>query len=121
MKKRLGVATALVAALALTALIGMYATAGGGKTELKADQLTSYQESAPAAISSQATGTFEVSIDDEAQTLSYTLTYSGLSAPATVAHIHFGKRAVNGGVTVFLCGTAVSPGPAGTPTWGQAP
>jgi hypothetical protein len=116
MKLKLGLATTLVAALALTAVIGMHAVAGGGKTELKADQLTGYQESAPAAISSQGTGTFEVSIDDEAQTLSYRLTYSGLSAPATVAHIHFGNRAQNGGVAVFLCGGGPHPVtcPAGT-------
>ena len=36
------------------------------------------------------------------------------------AHIHFGKRAVNGGISVFLCGTAGFPGPAGTPTCPQS-
>ena len=45
--------------------------------------------------------------------LTYTLSYSGLEGTVQQAHIHFGKR-VNGGVTVFLCGTAASPGPAGT-------
>ena len=93
MTKKLGLATSLVAVLALTALVGMHAFAGGGKTDLKADTLTGYQEAAAVgSISTPATGTFEVSIDDNAQTLSYTLTYSGLSTPATQAHIHFGNR-----------------------------
>jgi len=110
MTKKLGLATSLVAVLALTALVGMHAFAGGGKTELKADTLTGYQEAATAgSISTPATGTFEVSIDDNAQTLSYTLTYSGLSTPATQAHIHFGNRVQNGGIAVFLCGGGPHP------------
>ena len=63
-----------------------------------------------------ATGSFKVTIDDDAQTLSYELSYAGLEGTVTQSHIHFGKRAINGGVTVFLCGTAASPGPVGTPT-----
>ena len=41
--------------------------------------------------------------------------YLGLEGTVIQAHIHFGKHAVNGGITVFLCGTAAAPGPAGTP------
>ena len=40
MKKRLGLATVLVAGLALTALVGVHAFAGGDKTHLQADPLT---------------------------------------------------------------------------------
>jgi hypothetical protein len=93
--------------------IGSYAMADSGKKQLKADTLSGYQENPD--ISTVANGSFEVSINDEDQTLTYTLSYSGLEAPVTQAHIHFGKRAINGGVTVFLCGTAAAPGPAGTP------
>ena len=50
-----------------------------------------------------------------ASSLHYKLTYSGLEGAVTQAHVHFGKRAVNGGVSYFLCGTAAAPGPAGTP------
>jgi hypothetical protein len=110
MKLKLSLATTLVPALALTALIGMHAVAGGGKTNLKADTLIGYQESAPAAaVSSPATGTFEASIDDENQSISFTLTYSGLSAPITVSHIHFGNRAQNGGIAAFICGGGSQP------------
>jgi hypothetical protein len=121
MKLKLGLATTLVAALTLTALVGMHAFAGGGKTNVKADVLTGYQEATPAGVSTQATGTFEATIDDEAQTITYRLTYSGLSAPATQAHIHFGNRFTSGGVSVWFCGSgAVAPHPltcpAGTAT-----
>jgi hypothetical protein len=107
-------------ALALLTVVGVgsYAMADSGKKQLKADELTGYQENPD--ISTVAGGSFEVTIDDEARTLTYELSYSGLEGTVQQAHIHFGKRAVNGGVTVFLCGTAVSPGPAGTPTCPQS-
>jgi CHRD domain len=94
--------------------IGSYATADSGKKQLNADALAGYQENPD--ISSVANGSFEVSINDEDRTFTYTLSYSDLEGPVTQAHIHFGKRAVNGGVALFLCGTAAAPGPAGTPT-----
>src|SRR5205807_1322113 len=57
-------------------------------------------------------------------TISYTLTYSGLSAPVTKSHTHFGKEHVAGGVMVFFCtndstdspppGTPACPNPSGT-------
>jgi hypothetical protein len=103
MKLKLGLATTLVAALALTAVIGMHAFAGGGQSTFKADVLTGYQEAAvTGAISTPASGTFEAKLDGD--TLSYTLTYSGLTTAATQAHIHFGNRVQNGNVVVFLCG-----------------
>ena len=33
----------------------------------------------------------------------------------TQAHIHFGQRSVNGGISAWLCGTEALPGPTGTP------
>jgi CHRD domain len=118
MKPKLGLAATLVAALTLTALVGMHAFAGGGKSNVKADVLTGYQEATPAGVSTHATGTFEATIDDENQTIDYTLTYVGLTNPATVAHIHFGNRFTSGGVSVFLCGGGPHPVacPAGTDT-----
>ena len=103
-----------VGVLAAGLLVASLAGAAGGKKNLKADELTGYQENPD--ISTAATGSFTVTLDDDAQTITYELTYSGLEGTVTQAHIHFGKRAVNGGITVFLCGTAVAPGPPGTPT-----
>jgi hypothetical protein len=116
--KKFGVPAALILVLLVALGIGSYAIAGGGKKNLNADQLIGYQENPD--ISTVASGRFEISIDDDAQTLSYELEYSGLEGTVQQAHVHFGKRAVNGGVSFFLCGTAASPGPAGTPTCPQA-
>src|SRR5579862_9898804 len=65
------------------------------------------------AVLSTGQATLKLSLDKDAQTLTYTLTYSGL-ANVTQAHIHFGKEHVAGGVMVFFC-TNLANGPAGTP------
>jgi hypothetical protein len=103
-----------VAAVAGALLVASLAVAAGGKKHLKAGDLIGYEENPD--VSTAATGSFKVTIDDAAQTLAYELSYSGLEGSVTQAHIHFGKPAVTGGITLFLCGTAASPGPAGTPT-----
>jgi len=102
-----------VAVLAAGLLVASLAGAAGGKKNLKADELTGYQENPD--ISTVAFGSFTATLDDDARTITYELSYSDLEGAVSQAHIHFGKRAVNGGVTLFLCGTAASPGPAGTP------
>jgi len=98
-------------------LVASLAIADGGKKNLNADALVGYQENPD--ISSGATGSFEVTIDDTAQALAYQLSYSGLEGTVQQAHIHFGKRAVNGGISVFLC-TNLGNGPAGTPACPQS-
>jgi hypothetical protein len=106
--KRLHVHAVLVGALILALGIGSYAVAGGGKKNLKADDLIGYQENPD--ISTTGTGSFEATIDDDAETITYELSYSGLEGGAAfAAHIHFGKRAVNGGVSAFLCGGGDKP------------
>ena len=108
-----------IAVLAAGLLVASLAGTAGGKKNLKADELTGYQENPD--ISTVATGSFTATLDDDAQTITYELSFSGLEGTVLQAHIHFGKRAVNGGVTVFLCGTPANPGPAGTPTCPAAP
>jgi hypothetical protein len=110
--KKLGLATLLVAGLAMVAF-GIYAVAGPGKKHLKADMLTGYQEATPAGVSTMASGTFKVDVDDATQTISFELTYSNLSTPATQAHIHFGNRYDSGGVSAFLCGPQPAAGDKG--------
>jgi len=66
------------------------------------------------AIFSAGKATLELDLNRGASTATYRLTYSGLNAPVTQAHIHFGKIHVGGGVMVFLC-TNLGNGPAGTP------
>jgi hypothetical protein len=52
---------------------------------------------------------------DIGSTITFSLTYSGLSANPLVAHLHFGPTKVNGGVMIFLCGGGGQPAcPAAT-------
>ena len=67
-----------------------------------------------AIYSPEGTGTLLLTLDRNAGTITYTLSYSGLSTAVTQSHIHFGKVHVPGGVMVFLC-TNLNNGPAGTP------
>lgn len=51
-------------------------------------------------------------IDEDTGLITYRLAYDGLVA-VQQAHIHFGQRHTNGGISVFLC-TNLGNGPAGT-------
>ena len=72
-------------------------------------QLDGYEEVPP--ISTTGRGTFDAQVvsTTKGQVIRYTLTYSGLEADATAAHIHFGQRKVVGGVIAFLCGGGDKP------------
>lgn len=74
-------------------------------------RLTSFQE--VPSLSSQGTGHFSARIDRDAQSISYRLSFNGLSTPVTQTHIHVAQKSVNGGIVVFLC-TNLGNGPAGT-------
>jgi hypothetical protein len=65
------------------------------------------------AILTDATGKVTLKLDKNAQSISYTLNYSGLTATPTQAHLHFGKEHVAGGVIAFLCSNFGAP--PGTP------
>lgn len=66
-------------------------------------------------VSSQAKGEFELRFDFVNQTLSYTLSFSGLEGDVTQAHIHIGQKSVNGGISIWLCSNLASPPtPVGT-------
>jgi CHRD domain len=55
------------------------------------------------AIFSPGQGQLSLNVDNINQKIDFQLTYSGLSAPVTQSHIHFGKRHVAGGIMVFFC------------------
>ena len=106
---RLGVHAVLVSAFLVVLGAGSYALAGGGDKKFR-ENLTSYQE--VPALSSTGSGKFELEIKNNSS-MSYRLTYGDLGSNATQAHIHFGQRSVNGGISVFLCSN-LGNGPAGT-------
>ena len=95
--------------------MGSYALAGpvgGGEppqTPTFHAQLNGYQE--VPSVSSTGFGDFEAKLVDDA-TLHYVFTYGGLEGGNSLfAHVHFGERAVNGGVSFFLCGGSTKPDP----------
>lgn len=86
--------------------VGSYAIAGGG-TKNFTGSLEGYQENAD--VSTGASGSFEARLSDDGTSLHYVLSYSGLEGTVTQAHVHFGKPAVNGGVSYFLCNGPTTP------------
>jgi len=87
---------------------------GRGRT-LRAD-LHGFEE--PPAISSTGSGEFVARISRDNSSFEYKLTYEDLEGTVTQSHIHLGQRGVNGGISIWLCGTETNPGPAGTPSCG---
>lgn len=93
------VAAVVVAAVVATAI------ATNGKN-VRGD-LNGYEE--VPAISTGAAGSFSAKLARDGQSIDYTLTYSGLEADATQAHIHFGQKDVAGGISAWLCSNLASP------------
>lgn len=87
--------------------------------------LVGFQENP--SISTTGAGHVDLRIDDESQTIDFTLTYDDLEGVGTTpfvtngvvlfSHIHVGARGVNGGVSVYFCGGGGKPAcptPSGT-------
>ena len=104
-------AVRVLAVIAVLGLTIVSTSADQGNTESVSAKLQGFNEVSP--VLSNGTGSFTATIT--ATTLSYTLTFSGLSGSATQAHIHFGQPRVGGGVFLWLCGSVLIPGPVGTP------
>jgi hypothetical protein len=104
----------LAAVIALLG-VGSYAIAGGGTKNFSGSPMSGYEENPD--VSTVASGSFEARLSEDGTTLAYELSYSGLEGTVTQAHIHFGKAAVNGGISIWLCETATNLSPsASTPT-----
>lgn len=65
------------------------------------------------SISSDARGAFRARIAPGGEQIAYELKYRDLQGEVLQAHIHFGQRHVNGGVSVFLCQTEGASDPSG--------
>jgi hypothetical protein len=94
--------------LAVVAILGLTVvttSADEGNFSARA-KLSGFQET-PVPKLSDGTGTFTATINGAS--LSYKLTFSGLSSPAIAAHIHFGQPGVTGGIVFGLCGFGTTP------------
>lgn len=106
----------LFAGLAMAPLVisasGVWAD-DGGRHQLKA-RLHGYNE-AP-SVSSTGSGEFRAKVSRGGASFEYDLRFQDLEGDVTQTHIHFGQVGVNGGISIWLCGTAALPGPPGTPS-----
>src|SRR4030088_474966 len=67
------------------------------------------------AIFSKGKATLDLDLNRSARTITFNLTYSGLSAPVTQSHIHFGKEHVAGGVVRLFLPRITTPPPGKEP------
>lgn len=105
--KQLPIVTALVLAFAASPALAD----GGSKLRVR---LSGFEEIP--TLSSAGAAKFEARIlgDVGSRRIPWTLSYNaGFATPVQQAHIHFGARAFNGGISIFLC-TNLGNGPAGT-------
>jgi CHRD domain len=118
MNGRLKLASAAAVAV-VAATAGTVAVAGGGNGIR--EELSGYQE--VPAVSTAASGKFRAEIRSSQSEIEYKLSYADLEGDVTQAHIHFGQRAVNGGIVVWLCANnpPITTAPAGTQACPAAP
>src|SRR5467141_157773 len=108
--------------LAIATAIGALLVAGTVNAEDEARaRLTGFQE--VPSVSTEGSGTFEAVISPQGDAIDYEITYTGMQGAVTQSHMHVGQKSVNGGVVLWVCGSALNvpgvnntPGPAGTPT-----
>jgi CHRD domain len=116
-----------VASIAIAVLfVAAYAVAAESpdhRTHFKAD-MRGFQENP--SISTTGHGHVDIRIDEDAQTITFELTYEDLEGVGTTpfvtngvvlfSHIHVSAPGVNGGVAVFFCGGGGKPTPCPTPS-----
>jgi hypothetical protein len=99
-QKRIAAALLLVAAGVATVVFA------GGLGSMRASLIG--EEETP-SVSTGASGAFEAHGSADGSSFSYKLSYSALEGTVTQAHIHYGDRDVNGGISVWLCSNLTSP------------
>lgn len=102
--RRLGMSVAVIALVSATTVV----LAQGFKRI--SELLTGYEE--VPSVSTTASGNFTARISNDESRIDWELSYSDLEGAVQQAHIHFGQKGVNGGISVFLC-TNLGNGPAG--------
>jgi len=65
-------------------------------------RLSGFGEVPPKLV--DGTGKFTGTLSDDKTSISWTITWSGLTGPATASHIHFGQPQNVGSIVVFFCG-----------------
>jgi hypothetical protein len=94
---------ALLTIITLAATLSYTARADSDDVVVLKARITGFQEVTPKLTTGQ--GTFVGKISADNQSITFTETWTGLTGPPTVSHIHFGQPGVSGGVVIFLCTT----------------
>ena len=97
----------LVMSLAVIVLVSASTFAFAQGFKKISEFLTGYEE--VPSVSTVATGTFDARISKDESQIDWELSYSDLEGTVQQAHIHFGQKGVNGGISVWLCGNAAPP------------
>jgi len=103
----------VVSVLVSTAVgLGLVASAGadnrGKREEVVRARLVGYSEVPSQSVPGR--GSFRAVIDEDAGTITYTMSYADVAI--TQSHLHLGQHHTNGGISVFLC-TNLGNAPAG--------
>lgn len=110
--KRLALILGIATTVVVSAGLAISVRADRRDVRLRAE-LRGLNEVPPTASRGQAS--LRATLDQDAQTITFTLDFQDLSGPPAAAHIHFGPPRVNGGVMVFFCGGGGKPAcPAAT-------
>lgn len=108
-----------LAVLAVSAIVSGLSAQGHSHGRRASAELAPGQE-VPIVVSPAASGLLSAVIDDDARTIEYRLTFSGLQALVTQSHIHIAQPSVNGGIVVWLCQTPSATDPV-NPNTQQCP
>jgi hypothetical protein len=96
--------------VALTAVLAVPAVAKAETIQANPDgyQVVPTQNSA-------GTASFRAKVNRKAQTIEYDLAWQNLEGDILQSHIHFGRRATNGDIVLFLCTNLGNTPPSATP------
>jgi hypothetical protein len=116
MSRRTGLVLVLAFVGAVALILASVGMADHGRGKGKSHRslsvkLIGYQE--VPAISTEARGKIRLKLNNSGG-IDYRLSYSGLTTPAFMAHIHFAQFGVNGGIMLWLCDSATAPSPVAT-------
>ena len=111
MKRIAGITLGLIFVAGLAAATAHY----NGWSRVNREFLSGFEE--VPVVSTPAHAKFIARINHDKTEIEYWLTYDDLNGTGTItqSHIHLGDKGTNGGIMLWLCGTASNPGPAGTP------
>lgn len=94
--------------IAVVALVSASTIVWGQGFKKISELLTGYEE--VPSVSTVASGEFHAQISKDDSQIDWELSYADLEGTVQQAHIHFGQKGVNGGISVWLCGNPTAPG-----------